>query len=230
MDKKQAIPVINADLKDGSSIDDLLFLARAYEKNGDFYSAGILFDRASTGCYGMTEYARFLLIAPPLENLSTHECLKKAERLLVFVAGNGNESEMGHACMMLANLYRSSKEIRSLGFLMRANRYGRLEDTGLQAQLLKRIVKMEIADVESDPYGCYLAGVECAQLNHDPVMRKWAMYFLEIAVTNGNRLIAGLAAMFMADLYEEHYQDKKLSAYYRKIAARNGNPEVLTRH
>lgn len=229
MKKEQTISVGDAGQKAESNISDILDLAHSYLERGEVNAARILFDRVTTSCHGMIEYAHFLLAVPALDNLSKYERVKKAEKLLLYVKENGSEQEMCEACIMLANLYRHTKEIRSLGFFMRANRYGSKEDTVVQAHLLKQITKMEISDVESDPYGCYVAGIECAQFTGNPAMMKWALYFLEMAVENGYSAIAGLAAMRMADLYDEHFHDEKMCSHYKNIATTNGNPEVLTK-
>lgn len=137
---------------------------------------------------------------------------------------------MREACLMLANLFRQTKEIRALGFLMRANRHGGVEESELQSKLMKRIIKMEVAAVENDPCGCYVAGVECSQYPYDPQLLKWALYFLEMAIENGKSTLAGLAAMRIADVYGDYYRDKEKHAQYMKIAERNGNPEILIRN
>lgn len=230
MKKQQATHMMNADLKAGSSIADILSLAQSYVEREEYNTARILFDRAATGCLGMIEYARFLLTVPKLDTLDEIECVQKAKRLLFYVEQNGCRQEMCEACLMLANLYRHTKEIRALGFLMRVSRYGCNDNDGLQSYLLQQITKMEIADVEDDPYGCYIAGVECSTFADNPVMLKWALYFLEMAIEKGQNAIAGLAAMRIADIYDEYMHDKKMCAYYKEIAAKNGNPEVLSKH
>lgn len=231
MNKSKAIPVTTPNPKAGSSIKDILFLAHAYEENGEYGVAKFLYERASTSFEGMLDYAHFLLKSQPYGNMGKQEQMRKAESMLIYVERNSNDEPLiGRACMMLADLYKHTNEIRSLGYYMRAKRCGRSVDSSMQAQLLNRIAKTEIAEVEHDVYACYIVGTEFAKLGHDPVTMKWTMYFLEIVVQSGYKQLAGLAAMLMADIYEEQYHDKKLSAYYKEIAAKNGNPEVLTRH
>ena len=89
---------------------------------------------------------------------------------------------------------------------------------------------MEIAEVELDIPACYIVGTEFVELGHDLATMKWAMYFLEMVAQSSHKQLAGLAAMLLADIYEERYHDKTQSAYYKEIAAKNGNPEILSRH
>ena len=229
MKKQYTAHSMNEEPKAGSGIADILSLAHSYVERKEYHTARILFDRASASCWGMIEYARFLLSVPQLDNFDKNEGMRKAREMLLYVERNGNKMEMQEACLLLANLYRQTKEIRALGFLMRANRHGDIDESALQAQLLKRIIKMEVAAVESDPYGCYIAGVECSQHPYDPQLLKWALYFLEMTIENGNSALSGLAAMRMADVYGGHYRDEIKRAQYMEIAGRNGNPEILTR-
>ena len=229
MKKQHAAYMMNAEPKAGSSIADILTLANSYAERKEYHAARILFDRAAASCRGMIEYARFLLTVPQLDNFDKNECMRKAKEMLLYVEKNGSNAEMRDACLMLANLYRQTKEIRALGFLMRANRLGGVEESDLQCQLLKRIGKMEVAAVENDPYGCYIAGVECSQYPYDPQLLKWALYFLEMTIENGQSALAGVAAMRMADVYGDYYRDEKKRAQYMEIAERNGNPEILTK-
>ena len=230
MKKKSVIHVMDVNCKDRTRTSDILNYAYSCWERGEVNAARVLFDRAATTCHGMIEYARFLLSGPALDDMSMHECTKKAGQLLGYVARNGNAQEMGEACKLLADLCKSTNVILSVGYLIRANRCGKNDNARLQTQLLKRISEMEVSDVENDLRGCYLAGAECAHFAYDPVMRKWAMWFLEMAVENGQSTVAGLAAMRMADLCDEYIHDRELSIHYKKIAARNGNPEVLTKH
>ena len=231
MNKSNATPVMTPNPKAGSSINDLLFLARAYEENGEYDIAKLLYERASSSFDGMLSYSHFLLRAQPWGEMSKQEHMKKAESMLVYVAGNSNdEDQVGRACEMLADLYRHTNAIRSLGYYMRANRYGKSVDPNLQTQLLKRVAKMEIAEVERDVPACYIVGTEFYELGHDFATMKWAMYFLEMVVQSNHKQLVGLAAMLMADIYEKEYHDKTESAYYKGIAVKNGNPEVLTKH
>ena len=230
MNMSKSTPVMTPNPKAGSSIKDLLFLAHAYEENGEYGIAKLLYERASTSFEGMLDYAQFLLKAQPWGEMSKQEQMKKAESMLVYVAGNSNdEDQIGRACMMLADLYQNTNAIRSLGYYMRANRYGKNIDPNLQAQLLKRVAKMEIAEVEHDVPACYIVGAEFVELGHDLATMKWAIYFLEMVVQSNYKQLAGLAAMLMADVYEEQYHDKEQSTYYKKIAVKNGNPEALAR-
>lgn len=230
MNKSKAIPVMTPNPKAGSSINDILLLAHTYEENGEYCVAKLLYERASTSYDEMLDYAHFLLKAQPCGDMGKQEQIDKAEGMLIYVERNSDdEPQIGRACMMLADLYRHTKAIRSLGYYMRANRCGRNVDPALQAKLLNRIAKMEIAEVERDIHACYIVGTEFAKLGNDPVTMKWTMYFLEMVVQSGYKQLAGLAAMLMADIYEEQYHDKALCAYYKEIAAKNGNPEVLTR-
>lgn len=231
MDKRKETPVMTPNPKAGSSINDLLFLARAYEENGEYDIAKPLYERASSSFDGMLNYAHFLLSTPPCGDMSKQDQLKKAERMLIYVEENSNnENQIGRACEMLADLYRHTNAIRSLGYYMRANRCGKSVDPNLQTQLLKRVAKMEIAEVERDVPACYIVGTEFYELGHDFATMKWAMYFLEMVVQSNHKQLVGLAAMLMADIYEKEYHDKTQSAYYKGIAAKNGNPEVLTKH
>ena len=85
---------------------------------------------------------------------------------------------------------------------------------------------MSIEDIENDPGGAYILGSEALLI---PGQLKWALYFLEIAVTDPGPL-AGLAAMQIADLLEEHFpEDKESIVRYRALAAQKGNPEYLTK-
>ena len=230
MNMSKSTPVMTPNPKAGSSIKDLLFLAHAYEEKGEYGIAKLLYERASTNFEGMLDYAHFLLRTQPWGEMSKQEQMKKAESMLVYVAGNSNDkNQIGCACMMLADLYKPKNMLRSLGYYMRANRYGKNVDSNLQTQLLKRVAKMEIAEVERDIHACYILGTEFAKLGFDPMTMKWTMYFLEMVAQSEQKQLAGLAAKLLADLYEEQYHDKKLSAYYKKIAAKNGNPEILTR-
>lgn len=229
MNKNNVTPAMTPEPKAGSSIADLLFLAHAYEDMEDYNVANALYDRAATSCCGMLDYGRFLLKAPELGSLNKQDRVRKAERMLVYVAENGNEEEMSNACLILADFYRHTKIVRSFGYYMRAKRYGGNIDPGLQEQLLRKISKMEISEVESDPYGCYIVGHEFFSLGINSTTLKWTMYFLEIVVQSKYKSLAGLAAMLMADLYEDYCHDNNMSAYYKQIAAKNGNPEVLTR-
>ena len=230
MNKSKATAVMTPNPKPGSSIKDLLFLAHAYEENGEYGIAKLLYERASTSFEGMLDYAHFLLRVQPWGEMSKQEQMKKAESMLIYVEGNSNyANQIAYACMMLADLYRHANAIRSLGYYMRANRYGKNVDSNLQTQLLKRVAKMEIAEVERDIHACYILGTEFAKLGFDPMTMKWTMYFLEMVAQSEQKQLAGLAAMLLADLYEEQHHDKKLSAYYKKIAAKNGNPAILAR-
>lgn len=230
MNKCKVTAVMTPNPKAGSSIKDLLFLAHAYEENGEYGIAKLLYERASTSFEGMLDYAQFLLKAQPWGEMSKQEQMKKAESMLIYVEGNSNYGkQIAYACMMLADLYRHANAIRSLGYYMRANRYGKNVDSNLQTQLLKRVAKMEIVEVEHDTHACYILGTEFAKLGFDPITMKWAMYFLEMVVQSNHKQLAGLAAMLMADIYEEQYHDKMQSAYYKKIAAKNGNPAILAR-
>lgn len=230
MNKHKAIHMMNVNPTVGSSIAEILSLAHSCVEQEEYNSARTLFDRAATGCHGMIEYAHFLLSVPKLDNYDQNDRIQKAKSLLFYVEQNGNKQEMCDACLILANLYRYTNEIRALGFSMRANRHGCNDDERLRNHLLKQLIKMEIADVEDDPYGCYVAGVECTRFAYDPVMLKWALYFLEMTVEKGRNAIVGIAAMRIADLYDEYTHDKKVCAYYKEIAAKNGNPEVLSKH
>ncbi len=231
MDKSKATSVMTPNPITGSSINDLLFLAHAYEENSEYDVAKLLYERASSGFDGMLGYARFLLSTPHRGDMSKQDRLKKAERMLIYVEGNSNdETQLGRACMMLADFYKHTNAIRSLGYYMRANRYGKSVDPNLQTQLLKRIAKMEIAEAELDIPACYIVGTEFVELGHDLATMKWAMYFLEMVVQSSHKQQAGLAAMLLADIYEERYHDKTQSAYYKEIAAKNGNPDVITRY
>ena len=230
MDKNKATPVMTPNPKAGSSIHDLLFLAHAYEENGEYGVAKLLYERASTSFEGMLDYAHFLLKEQPWDEMSKQEQTKKAESMLVYVADNSNnEDQIGRACIMLADLYRHTNAIRSLGYYMRANCYGKNADPNLQTQLLKKVAKMEICEVERDIQACYIVGTEFYKLGHDPMTMKWTMYFLEMVIQSNHKQLVGLAAMLMADIYEEQYHDKMQSAYYKGIAVKNGNPDVLTR-
>lgn len=230
MDKSKVTPVMTPNPKEGSSINDLLFFAHAYEENGEYGIAKLLYERTSASFEGMLAYSHFLLSTQSWGEMSKQEQTKKAESMLVYVAGNSNdEDQIGRACMMLADLYRHTNAIRSLGYYMRANRYGKNADPNLQTQLLKSVAKMEICEVERDIQACYIVGTEFYNLGYDPMTMKWAMYFLEMVIQSSHKQLAGLAAMLMADIYEEQYHDKTQSAYYKGVAAKNGNPEVLTR-
>lgn len=230
MDKSKATPVMTPNPKAGSSINDLLFLARAYEENGEYDVAKLLYERALASFDGMLDYSHFLLKAQPWGEMSKYDQVKKAKSMLVYVAENSNDkNQIGYACMMLADLYKPTNMIRSLGYYMRANRYEKNVDPHLQTQLLKRVAKTEISEVERDIYGCYIVGTEFYELGHDFATMKWAMYFLEMVVQSNHKQLVGLAAMLMADIYEKEYHDKTQSAYYKGIAAKNGNPEVLTK-
>lgn len=230
MNMSKATAVMTPNPKAASSIKDLLILAHAYEENGEYGVAKLLYERVSTSFEGMLDYAQFLLKAQPWGEMSKQEQMKKAESMLIYVEGNSNdENQIGHACMMLADLYRNTNAIRSLGYYMRANRYGKNANPNLQAQLLKKVVKMEICEVEHDIQACYIVGSEFYKLGHNPMTMKWTMYFLEMVIQSSHKQLAGLAAMLMADIYEEQYRDKSQGAYYKEIAAKNGNPEILTR-
>ena len=231
MDKSKATPVMTPNPKAGSSIHDLLFLAHTYEENGEYDVAKLLYERASTSFEGMINYAHFLLNTQPWGEMNKQQQIRNAERMLIYVERNGTDkTQLGRACMMLADLYRYTNAIRSLGYYMRANRYGKNVDPNLQTQLLKRVAKMEIAEVERDVSACYIVGTEFVELIHDLATMKWAMYFLEMVVQSNHKQLVGLTAMLMADIYEKEYHDKTQSAYYKGIAAKNGNPEVLTKH
>ena len=137
MDKSKTTPVMTPNPKVGSSINDLLCCAHVYEENGEYEIAKLLYERASSGFEGMLGYARFLLSTPHCGDMSKQDQLKKAERMLIYVEKNGNdENQIGRACEMLADLYRHTNAIRSLGYYMRANRYGKSVDPNLQTQLL----------------------------------------------------------------------------------------------
>ena len=230
MDKSKATPVITPNPKAGSSINNLLFLAHIYEENGEYGIAKLLYERTSASFEGMLAYSHFLLSTQSWGEMCKQEQMKKAESMLVYVARNSNdEDQIGRACMMLADLYRHTNAVRSLGYYMRANRYGKNADPNLQTQLLKRVAKMEICEVERDIRACYIVGTEFYKLGHDPMTMKWTMYFLEMVIQSRHKQLAGLAAMLMADIYEDQYHDKTQSTFYKGIAADNGNPEVLTR-
>lgn len=178
MDKSKATPVMTPNPKAGSSIHDLLFLAHTYEENGEYDVAKLLYERASTSFEGMINYAHFLLNTQPWGEMNKQQQIRNAERMLIYVERNGTDkTQLGRACMMLADLYRYTNAIRSLGYYMRANRYGKNVDPNLQTQLLKRVAKMEIAEVERDVSACYIVGTEFVELIHDLATMKWAMTY-----------------------------------------------------
>ena len=185
MDKSKVTPVMTPTPKEGSSINDLLFLAHAYEENGECGIAKLLYERTSASFQGMLAYSHFLLSNKSCGEISKQDQTKKAESMLMYVAGNSNdEDQIGRACMMLADLYRHTNAVRSLGYYMRANRYGKNTDPNLQTQLLKRVAKMEICKVERDIQACYIVGTEFYKLGHDPMTMKWTMYFLEMVTVS----------------------------------------------
>lgn len=207
-------------------ISEILSLAHSYWERGEVNAARILFSRAESACCGMLESAAFLLTAPTIDVFSKIERLRKAEKLLLYVAQNGKQSEASKSCIFLSNLYSKHKEIRSLGYLLRAKRLGGECDEADVRSLQRRFSKLSIEDIENDPGGAYILGGEALLI---PGQLKWALYFLEIAAADPGP-VAGLAAMQIADLLEEHFsEDKESIVRYRALAAQKGNPEYLTK-
>lgn len=209
------------------TVDDILSLARSYQERGEMNAAKIVYDRASTWSKGKLAYARFLLTVGKLECMSATDRAQKAEQLLLYVEQNGKADEAREACEWLAKLYRK-KETRSLGYSMRACRYRGGTDGRYQEALLKKITRLSIPDVESDPYGCYIVGQECSRFSDNPAMLKWALYFLGVAAEKGNATYCGPAAQLVADLCEG--RDREMYSRYQKLAAAHGYPEILIRH
>lgn len=208
-------------------INEILSLAHSYLERGEVNAARILFSRAESSCCGMLESAAFLLSVPAIDGISKTERLKKAEKLLLYVEQNGKLDEASKACVFLSNLYSKRKEIRSLGYLLRAKRLGGECDEAHVRSLQRRFSKLSIEDIENDPGGAYILGSESLLI---PGQLKWSLYFLEIAATDPGP-VAGLAALQIADLLEEHFpEDKESIVRYRTLAAQKGNPEYLVKH
>lgn len=207
-------------------ISEILQMAHSYFERGEVNAARILFDRTENSCRGMLENATFLLTAPSIDGLTKAERVRKAERLLLYVEQNGKHGEVSKACLMLSNLYSRSKEIRSLGYLLRAKRLGNDADEMHIKNLHRKFSNLSIDEIEKDAKGAYITGVECMHISGQ---FKWALYFLEIAA-NDLGPVAGLAALQIADLLEAHFpEDQESILRYRTLAAKRGNPEYITK-
>lgn len=229
--KKWLSEVMVEEAEGARTVRETLSLADEYAAKREWQAARILYARASeVSIMGKLEYARFLMRVPELENMTRYELLKKAEGLLLWVERNGNTEMEAEACLLLANLYRRfrGRELSALGYLLRGKSVD-LEDEMTAGAFWKAILRLNLADAEEDPHGCYLVGMEASRYTDNAEVINWACYFLQTAVEYGKGPYVGVAALRLAELYQDTCPDADLAARYLRAAAEHGNPDILTR-
>lgn len=212
------------------TISELMRLAEEAIARQEYILARYYYERTTSSNCGRLKYSQFLIAHSP-EDMSVEKRITEIEKMLQHVERNGVPWESGVASSMLAEFYSRFKNrpLRSLGYILRAFRLGEKADEHFIRNLNKKFSGIEISYLEEDILGSYLCGIECGTYP-EKTMQRWSYRFLETVALSGAIPWAGLAAMHMADLFQEKDPSNKDAIdYWLQIASENGNPEVLTR-
>ena len=199
-------------------------LANLHYKNGDFTTAGQIWENAAD--VGNDEAAyRLAKMLKKTESypMQRMERFRKSERLFLALWNRYSDYRID---LELADLYYrcgTGKYASALGHLLRAKLNGAQVETELVEAYQKRLSK-ESVDVSNDPHGAYLLG--CALVDVGSVEK--GIYFLEQSIEYGrSSRWVGYAALELAQACEGRRGYERLYYSALKQAEELGFPEVL---
>lgn len=199
-------------------------LANLHYKNGDFTTAGQIWENAADVGNDEAAYRLAKMLKKtesyPMQRL---ERFRKSERLFLALWNRYSDYRID---LELADLYYrcgTGKYASALGHLLRAKLNGAQVETELVEAYQKRLSK-ESVDVSNDSHGAYLLG--CALVDVGSVAK--GIYFLEQSIEYGrSSRWVGYAALELAQAREGRRGYERLYYSALKQAEELGFPEVL---